>query len=605
MPGIVCLVNPESRLDSHRVMKRMFEVMKHEKFYQTDQLTNPPVALGRIHLGVLNPEQQPIFNEDREKCIVMAGEIYNSESLLDKLGNRHRLEFQNDPELILHLYEEFGLEFPSLLNGSFTLGIWDSKKKRLIIVNDRYGLNPTYYAAHDGILAFAPEIKGILEIDGFPRVLNKEAVADFFSFGYPLGDKTFLEGVRVLPPASICTAKGRDASFSIKSYWDFQFQEEPMDVRDAVLEFNRLLRKAVRVRANKEERLGLALSGGFDSRALLAAMDANLHSQILAFTFGAKGTNDERISRIISDELGLQHRLFDVSASQYRESAEKVVYITDGMYLGWGAYLAYQRLKKHVDIIFVGSEGSLVSGGYLSKEIMKASTFKEWTEAMLAKANKIIPHNQQSKFYSRDYSKLTSTSLGNLQKELGSAKGSSLASKTDYVYAKNRIRRFLFLGLAQARSFLECRTPFFDNDLIDFIQRVPSLARSGIRKYLLPTCYPNLSKIPIHSSSHIHLDAGSPRKRISDFQKKVHKRIVRALLLTDPYTSLNIHNRFRTDLRDFVESILLDSRTLGRPLFNPQYIENSVQIHMKGRKDLGLQLEALMTFELWQRMFID
>ena len=618
MPGITGIVDPKNRFDSPSLLKQMLRAMRHEEFYETMHYFDPPIALGRIHLGVVNPEPQPIFNENQDKCIVMNGEIYGYHQLRDKLRHNHSFKFENDPELVLHLYEEYDLEFPNFLDGSFVSAIWDAKKKELIIANDRYGLLPLYYTNFDGGFIFAPEVKGVIEIDNFPRILNEKAVADFFSFGYILGDKTFFKSIRLLPPASIFVVNGQTASFAPRKYWDLDFSVDKYNTLQRIIDtLHALLKKAVNVRAKRGERLGIALSGGIDSRAILAAMDPELIKRMTAFTGGVEGTLDAQISRMICQRLEIDHKFYEVSPSHLRDNAKKAIYVTDGMYMlhhAYGTYRMYKELKKHVDIVYVGTAGEMFHGGYLTRDILNASSQKELVHAVLKNINSIIPLGEQKDFFSAEYNRIGLSSIRSVQKELEKTKSTSLANKSDYFFLTNRVRRFINMGLVHLRTFFECRLPFFDKPLIDYLQTIHPRFRFDryLLKQLFMVHYPVLSKIPLEDWES-PLDSNPLAIRLKRARRTIRKRLYRRLqaisrgkiLFKDYHQIIDINYWFRTDLRDFIESILLDPQTLRRPYFNPRYIENMVRAHMVGKKDLADPLGALVTFELWHRMFMD
>ena len=172
----------------------------------------------------------------------------------------------------MHLYEEYGERFLEKLNGFFTILILDLNNQKLLIANDRYGLRPLYYAKVGDRIYFAPEVKAILQDRGFNKTINNDAVAEFFTFGHLLGNKTFFKGIDVFPPASIFTYQNRE--FEIKQYWDFNFEENSIYSENYYAdELVILFKKAVEQRMKGNHRFGVLLSGGLDSRAVLAAID--------------------------------------------------------------------------------------------------------------------------------------------------------------------------------------------------------------------------------------------------------------------------------------------------------------------------------------------
>ncbi|HHH76057.1 MAG TPA: asparagine synthetase B, partial [Phycisphaerae bacterium] len=201
MPGIVGLC--DFRRDDEelgKLLDSMSDSLCHETWYHTDRYVSAPLAMGRVSLGLLNPEPQPIFNRDRTLCIVLDGELYDYGSLKAQLrAEGHHFSLENDAEFLLHWYEARGIEGLRELNGSFALAIWDSRTQTVTLASDRYGLRPLYYARRAGSLLFASEVKALLADPLLTREIDHHAVADFFAFQMLLGDKTFFSEIRVLP----------------------------------------------------------------------------------------------------------------------------------------------------------------------------------------------------------------------------------------------------------------------------------------------------------------------------------------------------------------------------------------------------------------------
>ena len=300
MPGIVGIT--PSNLDNE-LLEHMISSIKHEEWYGLDKYYDSLFGIARVHLGTFNPEPQPIFNEDKSLCIFMDGKIYDYDEELLKLKDKgHKFNIVNDPEFCLHSYEEFGEDFVKKLNGSFVIAICDLKEEKLLLVNDRYGLRPHYYAVNNDKLLFAPEVKAILQDKDFKKELNDETVADFFAFGEILGNKTFFKGIEVLPPASILTyVKGE---ISIKQYWDFNYEPDYSKTEEEFVdELVKTFKKAVAIRMKDNYRYGVSLSGGLDSRAVVAAIEKNKIKEVLTFTFGPLDCDEVKIAKKVSKKV--------------------------------------------------------------------------------------------------------------------------------------------------------------------------------------------------------------------------------------------------------------------------------------------------------------
>jgi len=151
MAGLVGIYKiRDSSTSINEFLPRMCNAIKHKEWHKTEIFKNQELGLGRVTLGILNPETQPIYNEDKSVCIMMEGEVFDYQSIKENLKAKgHKFTVNNDPEFVLHLYEEFSKNFVHELNGSFIIIIYDNNKKELIIVNDRFGSRPLYYAIHN------------------------------------------------------------------------------------------------------------------------------------------------------------------------------------------------------------------------------------------------------------------------------------------------------------------------------------------------------------------------------------------------------------------------------------------------------------------------
>ena len=159
MPGMVCIAGNKKG----NLLDGMCNAVTHAHSYKVDKYRHDDFCVGRVHLGLINPEPQPIYNEDRSLCIFMDGEVFGYEKKKEELKQKkHKFHVNNDPEFCLHLYEEYGDKFVEKLNGSFVIIILDIKNKKLLIANDRYGLRLQYYTQTEGMLLFASEVKAII-----------------------------------------------------------------------------------------------------------------------------------------------------------------------------------------------------------------------------------------------------------------------------------------------------------------------------------------------------------------------------------------------------------------------------------------------------------
>src|SRR5581483_5083742 len=257
------------------IARRMTETLAHRGPDGDGYLCEGPVALGHKRLAVIDLSaagHQPMVTPDGRYAIVYNGEIFNFQELraqLEALG--HRFRSRTDTEVVLLAHAQWGTAAPERFNGMFAYALWDATTKSLLLVRDRYGIKPLYYAQCGQTLLFASEAKAVLCHPACRTSLDPEALVEYLTFQNILSDRTLFDGVRMLPPGS--TLEARQGGVVIpRTYWDFQFvtAEPAPDPREAAVEVARLVRQAVTRQLVADVPITAYLSGGIDSGAIVA-----------------------------------------------------------------------------------------------------------------------------------------------------------------------------------------------------------------------------------------------------------------------------------------------------------------------------------------------
>lgn len=263
------------------------------------------LAHARLSIIDIAGGDQPIHDANRDVWLVFNGEIFNYIELradLEKLG--HCFYTRSDTEVIVHLYERHGLEFVRHLNGQFAIALWDKSRSRLVLVRDRTGIRPLFYARAKGRMLFASEVKALFANVDVPRRLNLQAVGDVLTYWSVLGPKSVFEGVQSLEPGHLMVIE-RDGDERISRYWDWDFSS--VDAAGArseqsyAEELHALLTDAVRLQLRADVPVGAYLSGGLDSSAIAALV--RQHNKAPLRTFSVAFEDSE------FDESGYQQRM--------------------------------------------------------------------------------------------------------------------------------------------------------------------------------------------------------------------------------------------------------------------------------------------------------
>lgn len=618
MVGLAGVVATQRKdINVRELLSRMCEAIRHEERHKIELYASRGTGLGRAHLGIFNPQPQPIFNEDSTICIMMDGEIYDYQDLKEELVSKgHTFSIDNDPEFILHLYEEYGSNFVHKLNGSFSLIIWNEKSQKLLIASDRYGSRPVYYTNRNGYLLFGSEVKAILQDRTFKKTVDDRSVAEFFSFGYILGNKTFFRGIELLPPASIMTYAADE--ISIEQYWDFDFNKKYEDHPEEfyIEKLSGLISQAVERQMNGNHRIGALLSGGLDSRTIVASIHKR-HYPIHTFTHGRPGCNDARFAQMIADKLGTNHHFFEFKPDDMVSQAERMVYITDGMLnvIHAQRMQTYSEIAGYIDVVLHGWIGDATTGAFLEGLLANLINIERDNVKIFKRVCDYMPVDLPGALFNSSYFPLVKENLEFSEKYI-SRTGENVklpSNRLMYYNFKERNRRLISTGFIFMRNFLEVRIPFSDYDYVDFIFNIPPAFKIDqmLYKKMILAAFPHLRNVPSQATG-VPLYKSNLRIQLSLFSKqminKAVKKIRKSVLFSDGDVHLVDYGRWmRTDkkLKDYILSILLDQRTLGRPYFNAEYIKKIVDSHMKGEEDYSVLIGLLLTFELWNRQFMD
>jgi len=269
-------------------------------------------ALGMRRLSIIGVANghQPIFDEERWLALVLNGEIYNYRELrIELLGRGHRFATDSDAEVIVHLYQEVADRCVDRLRGMFAFALHDRERERLLVVRDRPGKKPLYYARAGGLLIFASEIKAILASGLVTPELDPAGLRSYLAHGFVLGEGTLFRGVRKLPAG--CSLVASAEGVEVRRYWDLPapVDEGAPDLETAAARIRELLEEAVRRRLMSEVPLGAFLSGGVDSSAVVTLMRRHLDRPVRTFSVGfADARYDElRHARSVAEHLGTRH----------------------------------------------------------------------------------------------------------------------------------------------------------------------------------------------------------------------------------------------------------------------------------------------------------
>lgn len=355
------------------VVVRMATAMIHRGPDDEGLFLDDQIALGFRRLSIIDVAggRQPLSNEDSTLRVVFNGEIYNHRELRRDLEARgHLLQTNSDGEVISHLYEEYGSGLLEKLNGIFAFAIWDRKKKLLLLARDPHGVKPLYYAEQNGVFLFASEIKSLLASRLIDRRLDPEAVAQYLVYQAVPPPLSILSAAKQLKPGSFLIHEhGRTR---VRTYWKPPVQKQdlvrsPEEACELTLTG---LQEAVKRQMMSERPLGVFLSGGVDSSAIVALASSQTSERLKTFSVGFEGPDEEVLTewpwaKIVADRYGTDHHEIVLTERMFYDRLPHVLYSMDQPTSdGINSYYVSLAAAEQVTVALSGTGGDELFLGY-------------------------------------------------------------------------------------------------------------------------------------------------------------------------------------------------------------------------------------------------
>lgn len=620
MCGIAGMVQarPDGAVDA-AVIHRMCETIVHRGPDDEGIFVKGGLGLGMRRLSIIDLAggHQPAFNEDKTIAIVFNGEIYNFLELRPELERRgHRFSTHSDTEVIVHLYEEYGAGCVQHLRGMFAFALYDERANRLLLARDRLGKKPLHYALHDGTLLFASEMKAILAVRPELAKVSERALLQYMYFGYVPDPATAFESICKLPPGHLLEFERGEVC--VRQYWDLPEYgtNDPANEEEVLRELEQRLAEAVRIRMIADVPLGAMLSGGVDSSTIVALMARQSSSPVKTFSIGFRQEefNEAPYARMVAEKFGTDHHELMVEA----DIVGTVTQLTEHMEEPFGdssmlpTYFVSCLARKHVKVALSGDGGDETFAGYDRYRIHLHDRSLEWIPDGAKRwyreqVHRMIPYATpgrnlaysaalpwQERYVEGVSFAAFQREMGILSTDFAGTNGAPLKLFRDYLEkapARDALSRVLYLDtktylpgdiltkvdrMSMAAS-LEARVPMLDHV---FLEWVTALAprwkmRNGEQKYILRKLAERV---------------GVPRE--------VLNRPKRGF-------SLPLGHWMRHELKEMVQGILLEPRTLQRGYFDPQGVRRMLEEHFAMRRDHSARLWRLLIFELWHRNFLE
>jgi len=377
----------QDHIDSLNSVKEMTRVLAHRGPDDNGYFFDERVSLGHRRLSIIdlsNNARQPMFNEDESLALVFNGEIYNFKELRKFLEEKgHLFKSVSDSEVILHLYEEYGVECTKYLEGMFAFSIFDLNKKTLYLARDRVGEKPLYYIKNSNGFYFSSEIKSFFKLNFFKKKLSPQGIHAYFNNIQIPAPQTIFDDVKKLRPAHwlLLDMHGNGKE---KPYWHVDCTHKTrLSLEDAKVQLNILLLDSVKKMLISDAPIGLLLSGGVDSSLLLALANKIGRNDLTTFTVGndSKESEDQEYKRAkkIANQFNSKNYGHGFGSTRFNElieaakACDEPIGILEVFYM----FDIFKKIKNHSKVVLTGSGADEIFGGYVSYNNVKK--FSEYT----------------------------------------------------------------------------------------------------------------------------------------------------------------------------------------------------------------------------------
>lgn len=518
MCGITGILSVSGSEQYSTSIKRMASSLAHrgpdeEVFYEDEFLS---LAFRRLSIVDVEGGHQPFWNDEKTVLVVVNGEIYNHGELKSEHFPEKNFVSQSDCEIVVHLYDKFGLEFLSQLNGMFAIALWDTKTQELILARDRLGIKPMYYQKNKGVFTFGSELKSLLVYEDEPKTLNWR---DLAQDGLQQKDdiSTFVSGIEHVPAASYMRIS-KSLEIKTKRYWELETKfgvGEKKTRSDFESEYQSILEDSVKKRLMSDVPLGVFLSGGIDS-SLISAIAAKHHDNLHCFTVVERATyraGDVQDAIAVASELNLPHYpiefdLMDIASQFSLEKLEEMVFLIESPRFDpeWlfksELHRAAKNLVPGLKVILLGQGADEFAGGYSTYLGSKAAN---WEEYLATEVHRDITEYNRLKGEIPMQFEAFLEQYGEAFNEGPKTRG---AYHTMMSLLQNQLQFFNLWHEDRSSSFhsIEARVPFLDHRLVELLASVPeslhadlfwdkSIVRTALRK-VLPSYRRDKKKVP-------------------------------------------------------------------------------------------------------------
>ncbi len=604
-------------------VERMNQKLIHrgpdDEGYFFDQNDDTAIALGHRRLSIidLTGGHQPVYNEDHTIALVFNGEIYNFEELRNDLIRKgHQFETRSDSEVMVHLYEEEGVDMVTQLRGMFAFALWDQPRRRIFLARDRVGKKPLFYYHNQGYLAFASELQALTILPPIRKEINPDGLFQFFHLGYIRAPQTGFRDICKLEPGHYLIKT--DTELEIKPYWRLKFEPKlNMNLEETIKELERLLTESVKLRMISDVPLGVFLSGGVDS-SLVALYMARLSAvpvKTFSIGFAHEDYNELPFARQVASYIGSDHQEMVVEPHT-AEILPLLVRHYGEPYADSSAiptYYVSQITREKVTVALNGDGGDESFIGYDRYRAIALSEQLGCIPSFLWRLGAaMIPDSLDFKNRWRRMKRFCQVASRPISQRY--LRWMALAEPA-------WMESFRGPGLDLTSPDVDYFSSFFDHH--PNMHVVEKAQCCDIHSYLpfdllvkvdiATMCHALEGRSPLLDHHILEFAAQLPMKiKFPHHQQKfLLKQLIRQIMPT--YNTerrkygfgIPLAQWLRKDLKSLLQEHLLSPRFQRRKLFADGFIPRIIREHIEGKQDHAFFLYALLVMEIWYQSYID
>jgi asparagine synthase (glutamine-hydrolysing) len=625
MCGIAGHVGPTAR----ELVPAMLGLLKHRGPDDSGIYASDDVGLGMTRLAIIDlaTGQQPMSEPTGRYWIVFNGEIYNYRELravLERGG--HAFRTRSDTEVILHAYAAYGAACVERFFGTFAFAIWDAVERRLFLARDRLGKKPLYYWHRGALFLFASEPKALLCHPAVSRALDWPAFHHYLAFGYTPAARSIFDSIQKLPPAHTATLV--DRRLTLRRYWQLPpavaATPLPPTIDESAAAVREALREAVRLRLESDVPLGVFLSGGLDSSAVVATMREITSGRIATFSVGfgraAPSYDELPYARLVAQRFETDHHE-EILEPDVRAMLPAMVRAFDEPFADSSAiptYVVAQATARHVKVALSGIGGDETFGGYPRYLGLRASglhgRLPRWLRLLSRGLARRLPDSSSSRNWSdriRRFTEYPDSSPGDryigwtrVFDDAGLADLAGPALAAHLAPGVDASRKEAFAASAHRDpvdgAFRVDLTAYLPDDLLAMADRMSMSHSLEVRA---PFCDHRV----VEASLRLPPQTKIPGTRLKGLLKTAFAGMLPDPVLAHPKQGFMIPlgSWLRRDLRATLEDLLASPLVRARGLFDVDEVERLKREHLTGARTHADRLWALMMGELWMREYLD